>query len=133
MKTKISLIICSIILFVSGCYDREIIDFKSGNPIDPVTNLDYAIDGANVTLSWDLPAQYPDDIVLPVSVLIRVHVDDVLKSSPKLTDSPTTYTYTTYDPLKSYVFVVKVVGSVETDDPNMSTTRYSPGEYVIID
>ena len=133
MKNKISIIICCITLSITGCYDRDIIETKPGNTIDPVTNLNYTIDGNNVILTWNLPTQYPDDIILPVSVLIRVYVDDVLKSSPNLTDAPITYTYSSYDVTKSFIFVVKVVGDVDTDDPNVSSTRYSPGEYVIID
>ncbi len=134
MKNKFGIIISVVIaLLLQGCYDREIDESKPGTPISPVTNLNHAIDGNNVILTWELPAQFPDDIIIPVSVSIKVYIDNVLKSSPVVADGPVTYTYTTYDPAKSYIFVVKVVGTVDTDNPNVSKTRYSPGEYIIID
>jgi hypothetical protein len=132
MKNNISLAICFIILMLTGCYDRDIIDAKPGEPIDPVTNLNYTIDGSSVALTWVLPAQYPDDIILPVSVMIKVYQDDILKSTVTAADAPTSYIYGSYNADISYRFIVKVVGNVDTEDPNVAKTRYSLGEFVII-
>ena len=127
------MIIGCIILMMMGCYDREIIDSKPGESIDPVTSLNYTVNGNNVVLTWVLPAQFPDDIILPVSVMIKVYEDDILKSTVTVADAPTTYTYDTYNADNSYRFIVKVVGEVDTDNPNVATTRYSLGEFVVID
>ena len=133
MKNKISLIIGFIILVMTGCYDRDIIDAKPGESIDPVTNLNYTVDGNSVNLTWALPTQFPDDIILPVSAMIKVYEDDILKSTVTIADAPTTYTYISYNAENSYRFIVKVVGEVDTDNPNVATTRYSLGEFVVID
>lgn len=133
MKNKISLAIGCIILMLTGCYDRDIIDAKPGESIDPVTSLNYTVDGNNVILTWVLPTQYPDDIILPVSVMIKVYEDNLLKSTITKPDAPTTYTFESYDPEISYLFIVKVMGDVDTDDPNVAKTRYSLGEFVVVD
>jgi hypothetical protein len=131
MKNYFYLIICSILLLLSGCYDRDIIDSKEGDPLDPVTNLVYTINGNNVNLSWTLPSQYPSDIILPVSVMIKVYKNNLLFTTATVPDAPTTYTYNPYDSASSYRIIVKVQGSVDTDDPNKSKLRYSPGETVV--
>jgi hypothetical protein len=132
MKNLKYIVFGIIILFASGCYDRDIIDSKPGEPIDPVTNLSYLVEEGNIILSWNLPADNPSDIILPVSVYIKVYRDEVLISTVTIAET-TTYTYSAYNSEKSYRFVVKVVGDVDTDDPNAAVTRYSLGAYVVID
>lgn len=133
MKNIFHLAICSILLLLSGCYDREVIDSKEGEPLDPVTNLAYTIDGENVNLSWTLPSSYPSDIITPVSVQIKVYRNNVLFSTVTVPDDPLTYTYKPYSSTNVYRFVVKVTASVDTTDPNKSKLRYSPGVTAYID
>ena len=133
MKKTFCLVIGSIFLLLSGCYDREIIDKKDGDPLDPVTNLVYSLDGDNVDLSWTLPSQYPPDILLPVSVFISVYRNGMLINSQTVTGAPTTYTYNAYDPDYYYWIIVKVRADVDTDEKNKSNLRFSPGVTVYID
>lgn len=133
MKYKIVLLICAVELLVAGCYDRDIIDFKPGEPIEPVKNLTYSIVIDNVILSWDLPVSYSADIIQPVSILIKVYENNILIRTITQPDAPTSYTYNPYDNEKSYRFIVKVVGNVDTTDPYLATTRYSLGAFVKID
>jgi hypothetical protein len=133
MKKNFYLAICSILLLLSGCYDRDIIDSKEGEPLDPVTNLTYTIDGSNVNLSWTLPSQYPSDIITPVAVQIKVYRNNVLLSTLTVIEDPVTYTYTPYSSDNVYRFILKVTAAVNTTDPNKSKLRYSPGVTVYID
>jgi hypothetical protein len=118
------------VLFCSGCREEEIILSKPGEAIDPVTNLEYAIAESNATLTWNLPANLPDDIIEPVSVLIRVTEDGNAKGSFVVEDAPESFTYSLYDPSKTYRFTVKVQGAVDTSDPYRSKLRISPGKTV---
>lgn len=130
MKKYIFCILIFCVLFCSGCYEDEIIDSKPGEAIDVVTNLEYDIAGSNVNLTWDLPATYPDDVIEPVSVLIRITVDGQSGGTVVLEEAPTSYTFSPYDSSKEYRFTVKVMGEVDTSDPNVSDLRYSLGETV---
>ena len=130
MKKIIYYITVISILIISGCTDREILDLKPGEPIDPVKNLQYSISGTDVNLTWTLPSSYPDDIIQPVSIFLRINRDGVTIQQTTLKDSPTSYVYKSYDALKKYTIIVKVVGSVNTTDPNVSNLRYSLGASV---
>ncbi len=133
MKKILYLSACSLLLLLYGCYDREILDAKEGESIDPVTNLSYTINGDEVTLTWNLPAHYPDDIIQPVSVFIDIFKDDINIASLTKGDAPTICTIGSYSPSSSFRYIVKVFAYVNTTDPNMSGSRYSLGEVVTID
>jgi hypothetical protein len=133
MKYRILVIICTIGLLMSGCYDRDIIDSKPGEPIEPVTDLTYMVSDDNVILSWGLPSEYPADIIQPVSILVKVYENDILINTITIPDAPVSYTYNPYDNEKPYRFIIKVVGNVDTTDPYLATTRYSPGAFVKLD
>jgi hypothetical protein len=131
MKKSLYIIMCTLLLTMFGCYDRDIIDEKEGEPIAPVTNLDYTINGTEVILSWTLPTGYPTDILQPVSVVIYVYRNSTLINTITVPDSPTTYTYTAYTAANTYRIVVKVKGAVDTDEVNESKIRLSPGVTVV--
>ena len=131
MMKKIAyfIVLMSISVF-SGCSEYEIIDSKPGEPIDPVSNLDYSVSGSEVTLTWDLPTSHPDDIIQPVSVFIRITRNGVNAGTQTLEGAPESFTFTDYDPQDTYKFIVKVRGEVDTDNPNLSDLRYSLGKTV---
>lgn len=121
--------ILSILIF-SGCKDYEIIDSKPGEPISPVTNLAYTKSGTNVTLSWTLPTSFPNDILQPVSIIIKVIRNGQLIDTKEVMNAPVSYIYPSYDSSKKYKFTVKVKGNVNTKDPKFSNLRYSLGQTV---
>ena len=117
---------------ITGCYDRDIIEKKPGESIDPVTNLNYTIDGTDITFTWTLPSSFPDDILLPVSVQMTVFKDNIQVSSTAIPDAPTTFIYTGYNAESIYRFIFKVKANVDTEDQSVSNVRYSKGTVVII-
>lgn len=123
------IIISSIFVFLSCEYD--IIDSKPGESLDPVSNLDYSISDSKVTLSWTLPGSFPDDIIKPVSVFIRISSDGVSLGNKTIEDAPTNFSFP-IESGKPYKFIVKIVGKVDADDPYISNLRYSPGVTVEI-
>ena len=116
----------------TGCYDREILESKPGDSIDPVTNLNYIINEPEIAFSWTLPSSYPDDILHPVSVHLTVFKDNIQVSATTITDAPTAYAYTGYDSESTYRFIFKVSADVDTDDESLSNLRYSAGVVVVI-
>lgn len=132
MKTPIFYILMIALLYCSGCYNDEVIDAKPGERIEPVTNLDYAVSGNEVTLSWSLPGELPDDIIQPVSIHIRTKIDGQDQGAVILDEAPGSYTFSTYDASKAYRFTVKILGRVDTTDPYESSQRYSLGQTVAI-
>ncbi len=121
------------LLYCTGCYKDEIIDAKPGEPIDPVTNLSYTIAGDQVNLTWELPADYPDDILQPVRVFIRIKADGQEIGTQLLENTASSYTYTPYDPARAYSFTVKLMGQVDTTNPYVSNLRYSLGNTVSLE
>lgn len=133
MKSITLYIIVLGLVFLSGCSEDGIVDSKPGDPIDSVTNLEFSIDTSGVKLTWKLPSSFPEDIIQPVSVFIRVKTDGITADTKELGDAPESYTYTSYDPSKEYRFTVKVMGRVDTDEPHVSDLRYSLGKTVVIE
>lgn len=115
-------------LLLQGCVSDEIIDSKPGEPLPPVENLAYRIEGAAVELTWDLPQSLSADIVFPISVQVRVSADGQNSGTFVLENAPESFLYQGYDPAKSYRFTVKVVCSVNTTEPHISNIRYSLGK-----
>lgn len=115
------------LLFCAGCQKEEILTSKPGEPIAPVTDLKYAITGSEATLTWKLPATISDDIIKPVSVMVKITVDGQNGGTQVLDNNPERFTYAGYDPAKEYRVTVKVQGAVNTQDPYRSKLRLSPG------
>lgn len=117
---------------ISGCTDRQIIESKEGESIDPVKALTYTVNETEVVFNWQLPSGFPQDIIQPVSVFVTVYKDNKKVSTVTLPDAPTTYTYTAYSSASTYRFIFKVLGNVDTDDLNKSKLRYSSGAVAVI-
>ncbi|MBE0653966.1 MAG: DUF4945 domain-containing protein, partial [Bacteroidales bacterium] len=96
MKRYYIFILIIIAASLTGCYDREIIDSKEGESIDPISNLNYNIIEPVVVFTWDMPANYPSDVVEPVSIVVVVYRNNVKVSTLTLPDAPTTFTYSSY-------------------------------------
>lgn len=116
--------------FITGCYDRDILDYKEGESINPVTNLTYTVNGSDVVFNWNLPATFPEDIIQPVSVYLTVFKNNVQISTKTIADAPTTYTYTGYNSGSTYRFIFKVKAEINTNDPNRSSLSYSSGAVI---
>jgi len=123
------------LLFLSGCGEDGIVDSKPGEPIDPVTNLEYSVADSDgeVTLTWELPSSFPENIIQPVSIHVRVKTDGITASTQVLENAPESYIHSSYDSSKEYRFTVKVMGSVDTSEPHISNLRYSPGKTVVLE
>lgn len=132
MKKYVVYISILSVLFCSSCYEDEIIDSKPGESIDPVSNLEYSISSDNVILTWNLPSTYPDDIIEPVLVQIRILIDGQSGGTVVLERAPESYTFSPYDSSKEYRFTVKVMAEVDTSDPHVSDLRYSLGKTVAL-
>lgn len=130
MKKYGSYISILCVIFSLACQDREILLSKPGEPLKPVTNLAHSVSGTDAVLTWDLPSEFPDDIITPVSVQVRITVDGLNDGNVILEGAPETYTFLNYDASKNYKFTVKVRASVDTDDPAESNLRYSPGQTI---
>jgi hypothetical protein len=130
MKRYICYVAILSVLFCFGCQKEEILRSKPGEAMAPVTDLKYAITGSEATLTWELPATFSEDIVKPVSVLIKITVDGQNGGTQVLPNAPERFTYSPYDPAKGYKFTVKVQGAVNTQDPARSKLRISPGKTV---
>jgi len=130
MKKSIFYISILCVLLCSACYKEDIITSKPGEPIGPVTNLQHAVADSSINLTWKLPVALPADIIKPVSVFIQISIDGQNRGSLVIDNAPENYTYSPYDAAKNFKFTLKVIGKVDTSDPNVSNTRYSPGETV---
>ncbi|QHT65202.1 DUF4945 domain-containing protein [Rhodocytophaga rosea] len=130
MKKSLYYILILCVLFCASCRDEDIILSKPGEPIAPVTNMQYSVAEDKVTLTWDLPTTIPEDIVKPIAVLVKVSVDGRNAGTYVITDAPVSYTYSPYDPSKQYRFTVKAQGDVNTTDPHRSKLRISPGHTI---
>lgn len=130
MKKFIFHITTFCIILFTGCNRDEIIPSKPGEAILPVEDLQYAIADTDVNLTWNLPSSFSEEIIQPVSILVRISVDGQNAGTYVLENAPESYTYNSYDPLKDYRFTVKVMGDVDTMDPHVSNLRYSLGKTV---
>lgn len=118
------------LILISGCNKDEILPYKPGEALQPVENLDFTLADTEVLLTWNLPTSYPDVIVQPVSVQIRISVDGQNAGTHVLENAPESYTFSPYEPQRNYRFTVKVMGDVDTMDPHRSNMKYSLGETV---
>lgn len=118
------------LVFVTGCYQDEVIPSKPGIALPPVADLQYEVRDTGVTLSWKLPTSFSEDIIQPVSVQVRISVNGHNAGTHILPNAPESYSYPSYDPSKTYRFTVKVIGDVDTADPHVSDLRYSLGKTV---
>lgn len=123
MKKIFYFIILGMILF-TACNDAEILEPTYGEPIDPVTNLEYSISGNTLTITWDLPSSFPDDIIQPVSVYLVIDDGGPRPMAMVLGDAPESFIFEGYNPEMSYRITVKVRGDVDKDISEAAGGRY---------
>lgn len=99
----------------TACNDADIFEPVYGDPIDPVTDLQYSISGNTVTITWVLPSSYPDDIIQPVSVNLVIDDGGPRPMALVLPEAPESFVYEGYNPEMSYGVTVKVRGDVDKD------------------
>ena len=65
-----------VVLSLSSCYDRDVLDDKGLNYFIPTPeNVQYIQDNATtVTLTWSIPSVIPEDFRRPISVQIQIVV-----------------------------------------------------------
>ena len=63
-----------VVLSLSSCYDRDVLDDKGLNYFMPMPeNVQYNQDNATaVTLTWSIPSVIPEDFRRPISVQIQI-------------------------------------------------------------
>ena len=112
MKKNIFLILSFALLGLFGCNSVEL---PSAEPVAKVSNLEYTVNGRNVTLTW----------TLPTTDLEISHVELILNSDQtiELGDSVSTYTYNRVPINEDLYFTVKVA---------YKNGRVSEGETVYI-
>lgn len=112
MKKNIFLIVSVALLGLFGCNNVEL---PSADPVAKVSNLEYTVNGRNVTLTW----------MLPTTDLEISHVKLILNSDQtiELGDSVSTYTYNRVPINEDLYFTVKVA---------YKNGRVSEGETVYI-
>lgn len=127
MKRYICCFSLLVFFFCGGCKEEEILAEKPGEAIAPVTDLKHVIAGNQVSLTWKLPAALPNDVIKPVSVLVKILVNGQNGGTQVLGNNPEQFTYPGYDAAKTYRFTVKVQGAVDTKEVSRSKLRLSPG------
>ena len=121
-----SVMLC--ILAVTGCQDRDIIDFKDGVSLPPVTDLKSSLTPDNdAVLEWKLPSAIPEEIQRPLSVYVQVYKGAVLEHQISLEGEPTSWEYTLKEPESKYRIVVKVQGMLKEKPYGQSDEIYSLG------
>ena len=122
------LFLCMAISYTTGCQDRDIIDFKDGVSLPPVTDLKSSLSPDNEALiEWKLPTAIPEEVERPLSVYVQVYKGAVLEHQISLEGEPTSWEYT----LK-YRIVVKVQGMLKEKPYGQSDEIYSLGQTVSI-
>ena len=122
-----SVMLC--ILAVTGCQDRDIIDFKDGVSLPPVTDLKSSLTPDNdAVLEWKLPSAIPEEIQRPLSVYVQVYKGAVLEHQISLEGEPTSWEYTLKEPESKYRIVVKVQGMLKEKPYGQSDEIYSLGQ-----
>lgn len=131
-KLVLYISVLSLVLF-SSCYDDDISYSKPGKAITPVSSLEANALNDSVSLTWDLPSNYPEAVVQPLSVIIYVSIDGIREGGGiTLNDNPQSYIYKPYDSAKNYKFTVKVMASLMTTKAYESDLFYSSGSTIAL-
>jgi|GEM_PF-351445 len=127
----------ALLICLSGCTDRSIIDRKEGVSLPTVSNLTLQqVDENHVRLNWEMPSAIPEEMQQPLNVYIDVEeilgpTRSVSVFNTILANAPTTYVYELPDPSKVYHLIVKVNGLTKNQDVNYSGNIYSLGQTVV--
>lgn len=133
-KIKILLLlILPAFLLITGCIDWDILEYKEGVSLPPVTDLTSSIENGNeVTVQWTIPTNIPAEFERPLSVYIQVYRGITLEAQTPLENEPTSYKYTIPEPDKEYRIVVKMLGLLKESEYGKSSQVYSLGKTVTV-
>jgi len=136
MKQKVNIfLVILMIVLLSGCYDRVIIDFKEFNHSLPdVENLDYTKQGNIVSLTWQLPSTISPDFKRPLEVSIQV-VENNIYRQKVVVGNESTVTDISINTSKRYRFIVKLLGYLtdEAREEGKTDRVYSDGQAIEIE
>ncbi len=128
---KYILSVLLLVIGVSGCIDRDILDAKEGVKLPPVTHLESSIENKkDITLQWTIPDNIPEPMKRPLSVYIQVYKESTLEYQISLENEPATWEYTLAEPDAKYRVVVKMQGSLKEQLYGESNEIYSLGQTV---
>lgn len=85
-----------VVLSLSSCYDRDVLDDKGLNYFMPTPeNVQYIQDNATtVTLTWSIPSVIPEDFRRPISVQIQIVENNIYRDRITLVNEETSHTFT---------------------------------------
>lgn len=135
MKNKVKLFIVMISLtFITGCYDRDIIDSKDFNYSMPdLENISISKQDNMAVLTWQFPSAIPDSYNRPLEVNIQVIENDIYRQKVIVFDEATTNRIE-IDPTKEYRFVLKLAGYLtpEAKEDGFTDRVLSNGVIVVL-
>ena len=113
-----------VVLSLSSCYDRDVLDDKGLNYFIPTPeNVQYIQDNATtVTLTWS---------IRPISVQIQIVENNIYRDRITLVNEETSHTFT-IDPAKKYRYIVKLVGTFTEENQETGRTSTVTSEGVIV-
>ena len=122
-----------VVLSLSSCYDRDVLDDKGLiYPIPTPENVQYIQDNATtVTLTWSIPSVIPEDFRRPISVQIQIVENNIYRDRITLVTEETSHTFT-IDPAKKYRYIVKLVGTFTEENQETGRTSTVTSEGVIV-
>ena len=122
-----------VVLSLSSCYDRDVLDDKGLNYCIPTPeNVQYIQDNATtVTLTWSIPSVIPEDFRRPISVQIQIVENNIYRDRITLVNEETAHTFT-IDPAKKYRYIVKLVGTFTEENQETGRTSTVTSEGVIV-
>lgn len=122
-----------VVLSLSSCYDRGVLDDKGLNYFMPVPeNVQYTKSNADaVTLTWNIPSAIPSEFRRPISVQIQVVENNIYRDRVNLTNEETSRSFTV-DPTKKYHYIVKLVGTFTEESQVTGRTPSVTSEGVIV-
>lgn len=122
-----------VVLSLSGCYDRDVLDDKGLNYFMPVPeNVQYTKNDANaVTLTWSIPSAIPSEFRRPIAVQIQVVENNIYRDRVNLINEETSRSFT-IDPAKKYHYIVKLVGTFTEENQVTGRTPSVTSEGVVV-
>jgi hypothetical protein len=134
MKNKVRIIILTLTVILSSCYDRDIIELKEFNHSLPIVeNLAYIKEGNLIKLTWQMPADISPDFKRPVETIIQVIENDIYRQVVTVGNENISANIT-IDTSKKYRFIVKLLGYLTTDSKEVGKTDrvYSAGQVIVV-
>lgn len=129
------LIVTLIVVLFTGCYDRDVVDFKEfDHSLPKIENLSYAQQGSVVKLSWQIPANISNDFRRPLEVSIQVVENNIYREILIAENEKTSHDIT-IDTSKKYHFVVKLLGYLTTEAKEEGKTDrvYSESQVIYLE